>query len=143
MMERTTPRLSTYIALSLYVTMNERMDLLGEIITAEDGFAAKRLIKNIKIKDTWDNMKYKVMRKIIALKFNQNNQIRDKLLATKGFLYEATKDLDFGCGLTLGQAKDINQKGIRGKNMLGIIICEYREEILGGKKEGWICFNMH
>ena len=72
------------------------------------------------------------MRKIIALKFDQNDQIRDKLLATKGFLYEATKDLDFGCGLTLGQAKDINQTGIKGKNMLGIVICEYRDRDLGG-----------
>ena len=117
-----------------FVRHHERVDLLGEIITAEDGFAAKKLIKNIKIKHNWDSIKYKVMRKIIALKFDQNDQIRDKLLATKGFLYEATKDLDFGCGLTLGQAKDINQKGIRGKNMLGIIICEYREEFLGGKK---------
>ena len=35
-----------------FVRHHERMDLLGEIITAEEGFSAKRLIKNIKIKET-------------------------------------------------------------------------------------------
>ena len=69
----------------------------------------------------------------MALKFEQNDYIRDKLLATQGFLYEATKDIDFGCGLTLGQSKDINQKGIKGKNMLGIILAEFRDEYLGVK----------
>ena len=104
-----------------------------EIIAAEDGYAAKRLIRNIKTNETWDNAKYKIMRKVIALKFDQNDLIRDKLLATQGFLYEATKDIDFGCGLTLGQSKDINQKGIKGKNMLGIILCEYMDDYLGVK----------
>ena len=78
-------------------------------------------------------MKYKVLRKIVELKFDQNDSIRDKLLATQGYLYETTKDMDFGCGLTLGQAKDINQKDIKGKNMLGIILCEYRDAYLGVK----------
>ena len=71
------------------------------------------------------------MRKIVALKFDQNNIIRDKLLATKGVLYEATKDTNFGCGLTLGQARDINQQNNKGKNMLGVILSEYRDEYLG------------
>ena len=71
------------------------------------------------------------MRKIVALKFDQNDSIRDKLLATKGVLDEATKDTNFGCGLTLGQTRDINQQNNKGKNMLGVILSEYRDEYLG------------
>ena len=59
------------------------------------------------------------MRKIAALKFDQNVSIRDKLLATKGFLYEATKDMDFGCGLTLfWPSTETNNLGLRCKLIL-------------------------
>ena len=58
-----------------FVRHHDRLDLLGEILAAEDGFIAKKLIKNIKANETWDNVKYKVMRKIIALKFEQNDSI--------------------------------------------------------------------
>ena len=91
------------------------------------------MIRSIKKNETWDNVKYKIMRNIVALKFDQNDSIRDKLLATQGFLYKATKDMDFGCGFTLGQAREINQKEIKGKKMLGIILCDYRDEYLGVK----------
>ena len=116
-----------------YAKHHDRLDLIESIIAAEDGYAAKRLIRGIKQNETWVKVKYKIMRKIVALKFEQNDSIRDKLLATQGYLYEATKDSDFGCGLTLGQAKDINQKNNKGKNMLGIILCVFRDEYLGVK----------
>ena len=112
---------------------HDRTDLLQGIIDAQDGYDAKRKIRNIKTDDSWDNVKLKVMRKIVALKFDQNDGIRDKLLGTTGFLYEATKDSDFACGLTLSEAGKINQAGITGKNMLGTILCEYRDERLGIK----------
>ena len=114
-----------------FIKHHDKLDILQDVLDAEDGYAAKRLIRNIKAKDTWDNVKYKIMEKIISLKFDQNDSIRDKLLAKTGFLYEATKDVDFGCGLTLGQNKDINQENIKGKNMLGILLCKYRDNILG------------
>ena len=74
----------------------------------------------------------KIMRKIVGLKFDQNDSIRDRLIGLAGHLYEATKaDLDFACGMTLSQIKDICQDNITGKNMLGIILEEYRDNILG------------
>ena len=48
------------------------------------------------------------MRKVINLKFDQNDGLRDKLLATIGHLYEATKGDSFSCGFSLAQAKDRN-----------------------------------
>ena len=105
---------------------HDRLDLIDNIN------AAKRVVRSIKIKVEWHEAKIKVMKKIINLKFDQNDSLRDRLLKTKGSLYEATKaDLDFACGLTLSQAKDISKNKITGKNILGEILCEYRDNIVG------------
>ena len=111
---------------------HDRNDLVQEIIEASDGYAAKRVVRNIQIKEKWNEDKIPIMKKIITMKFDQNDHIRDQLLRTKGFLYEATKsDLDFACGLTLSQQKDIRKDNIKDRNMLGIILCEYRDNIIG------------
>ena len=111
---------------------HDRLDLIDDILDARDGYAAKRIVRSIKLKDDWQEIKIKIMKKILTLKFDQNDSLRDKLLRTDGFLYEATKsDLDFACGLTLSQAKDIAKDKITGKNILGDLLCEYRDNILG------------
>ena len=111
---------------------HERLDLIDNILEARDGYIAKRVVRSIKIKDEWNLAKVEVMKKIITKKFDQNDSIRDRLLKTKGFLYEATKaDMDFACGLTLSQAKDISKDQITGKNILGDLLCDYRDKFLG------------
>ena len=111
---------------------HSRNDLIQPILDAQDGYAAKRIVCNIKLSDEWQEEKVKTMRKIITMKFDQNNSLRDRLLGTKGYLYEATKsDLDFACGYTLSQRKEIKKDNLKGKNILGIILCEYRDQIVG------------
>ena len=111
---------------------NNRNDLIQDILDAPDGYAAKRIVRNIKTADDWHDAKFQVMKKIITMKFDQNDSLRDRLLGTKGMLYEATKsDLDFACGYTLSQTKDIRKNNIKGKNLLGQILCEYRDNIVG------------
>ena len=110
---------------------HNRLDLVNVIIKAKDGYATKRIAKEIVLADDWDEAKLKIMRKVIKLKFDQNDSIRDKLLATIGHLYEATKGDSFSCGMTLAQAKDIAQDTITGANQLGTILEEYRNECLG------------
>ena len=65
----------------------------------------KRKIRNIKSDDSWDNVKFKIM--------------RDTLLGTIGFLYKATKDPDFACGPMLSEARKIDQTSLTGENMCG------------------------
>ena len=89
-----------------------KLDLIQSIIEARNGYDAKRKIKNIKVDNTWVDAKFKIMRKIVALKLGQNDAIRDRLLGMVGFLYEATKDPDFVCRLTLSEASKINQGSI-------------------------------
>ena len=94
------------------------IDLINKIIKAKDGYTAKRIAREIDVAEDWEVVKLKVMRKIIHLKFAQNDGLRDKLLATIAFLYKATKGDPFACGITLAQAKDISQETITGANHL-------------------------
>ena len=111
---------------------HNRLDLVNDIIKAKDGYAAKRIGKKITDRaDDWETVKIKIMTKIVHLKFDQNDSLRDKLLATKGPLYEATKGDSFSCGMSLAQAADIAKDSIPNANHLGIILCEYRDEYLG------------
>ena len=106
---------------------HNRQDLVTAIIRAKDGYAAKRFARDINIAEEWEVVKLDIMRKIIKLKFDQNHDIRDKLINTTGFLYEAMKGDSFSCGMMLAQAKDIAQDTITGANHLGIILAEYRD----------------
>ena len=110
---------------------HDRLDLVNKLTKAKDGYTCKRIAREITIADDWEETKIKVMRKIINLKFDQNDGLRDKLLATIGHLYEATKGDSFSCGMSLAQAKDISQETITGANHLGKILVEYRNERLG------------
>ena len=129
--EGETYRSAEHLYTAEYARHHDRLDLIQEILMAEDGYAAKRVIRNLTDNDTWANAKSKIMKKIVALKFDQNDSIRDKILAKTGYLYEATKNTEFGCGLTLGQNKEIKQGNLKGKKILGQILCEYRNDILG------------
>ena len=113
---------------------HNRLDLVNDIIKAKDRYAAKQIGKKItELDENWDTIKIKIMKKVVHLKFDQNDNLRDLLLATQGPLYEATKGDSFACGMTRAQAKDIAQDSIPTANQLGIILCEYRDEYLGIK----------
>ena len=51
--------------------------------------------------------------------------IRNKLLNTKGLLFEATTDRDFGCDFTLAQRDRIRSINITAGNTLGQILVQY------------------
>ena len=66
------------------------IDLVHKIIKAKDGYATKRMAREIDVAEDWEVVKLKVMYKIIHLTFAKNDGLKDKLLDTIGFLYEAT-----------------------------------------------------
>ena len=77
-----------------------KLDSLNVILNAKDRYAAKRVAKKKTVADNWEQVKVKIMKKVIHLKFDKNHNIRDRLLATKGFLYEASKGDSFSCGMS-------------------------------------------
>ena len=92
---------------------NNTLDLVNNIIKAKDGYRTKKIAREL---DIADEVKLKLMQKVIHLKFDQNDNIRDKLFATIDFLCEATKSDSFPCGMSL--AKGIAQ--VTGANHLGM-----------------------
>ena len=67
------------------------------------GYEAKRIGYGIKRSAEWNNKKEGVIAKAQEKKFGQNENLRKRLLETKGNLYEATRDEEFGVGFTIAQ----------------------------------------
>lgn len=76
--------------------------------------------RNLPLRKDWEEVKDAVMKKAVLEKFKQNETIRKVLLATgkDNIVEKTTNDYYWGCG----------EDG-SGKNMLGIILMEVREEL--------------
>ena len=80
---------------------------------------AKRIGQQLTLRPDWEDIKIEVMREIIAAKFDQNPDLKTKLLATKGRrLFEENTWGDTFWGTCNGF----------GRNYLGLIIMNYRDE---------------
>lgn len=86
---------------------------------------AKKLGRKVKLKKEWDNIKVDVMRNALKFKFNQNKDIRDKLIGTDGYyLIEGNDWNDTFWG-------EVNGKGL---NVLGKLLMELRDYYIRGGK---------
>jgi|GEM_PF-713368 len=85
-----------------------------------DSSSAKRKGRNIKLKHGWDIIKFDIMYEICLAKFTQNQDLREKLLATGGEHLEE--------GNTWGDKIWGTVNGI-GQNNLGKILMRVREEL--------------
>lgn len=76
--------------------------------------------RNLPLRKDWEEVKDVIMKKAVLEKFKQNETIRKVLLSTgKDIIVEkTTNDYYWGCG-----------EDSSGKNMLGIILMEVREEL--------------
>ena len=81
-----------------------------KIISTTDPYIVKDLAKQLTPSSRkWDTTKDGILYNLMQIKFENNVELKDKLLATgKLDLYEATRDKHFGCGYLLKQKKDIN-----------------------------------
>lgn len=93
-----------------------------KIWQASSPMVAARLGRSRKVplRPDWEQIKDDVMRKAVRSKVLQHDDVREALLSTgnKMIIEKTTKDYYWGCG----------EKGT-GKNMLGKILQEIREEI--------------
>lgn len=79
---------------------------------------AKIYGRNIDLRPDWDDVKLHVMRKILKSKFS-NDELGEKLKSTSGILIEGNHWGDTYWGVCKG----------KGKNLLGIILMEIREDL--------------
>ena len=100
------------------------------IRTARRPGAMKALSRRIKGVDDkkWLPIARSTMTKACSLKFGQNENLRNKLLHSRGLLVEANKkDCFFSCGLSLADPNIKETSRWLGENVLGIILTQLRE----------------
>lgn len=85
-----------------------------------DPSSAKKKGRNIQLRHGWDKIKFDIMYEICKAKFEQNADLREKLLATKDMYLEE--------GNTWGDKIWGTVNGV-GQNHLGKILMKVREDI--------------
>ena len=89
----------------------------------------KRLGMSIKSVQRWENEKEQHMKDILRAKYEQNDDIKQKLLATGDRpLIEATNNPFWGAGAHL-TSKEITEGTWRGKNTLGLLLQDLRRTL--------------
>lgn len=81
---------------------------------------AKRLGRRVQLRSDWDSIKYRKMYEIVKAKFEQNDELRENLIATG--------DAHLEEGNTWGDRIWGTVNGI-GENHLGITLMKVREEL--------------
>ena len=87
---------------------------------------------------TWDALKYAIVKTANRAKYEQNPDLRAKLLGTgNAMIAEASpKDLVWGIGLDAATASKTDPAKWPGQNLLGRILMELREEFFEADKNG-------
>ena len=87
---------------------------------------AKKLGHEVELRENWNKMKLQVMYDVLKAKFNQNSELKKRLIATKdAYLEEGNGWGDRYFGRCYG----------RGQNWLGILLMIIRDEYRNGKPE--------
>jgi ribA/ribD-fused uncharacterized protein len=89
------------------------------ILSCPDGYAAKRMARGEKPRQDWDNVKKQVMRYLLKLKFDNNPELKEKLLATGDrpiVEYNTWNDTYWGVNISTGV----------GENVLGKLLIDLR-----------------
>lgn len=92
-----------------------------------DPSSAKKLGRRVKLRDDWEDVKDDIMYEICKAKFSQNEDLKEKLLATSDeYLEEGTTGWHDNYW---GNCSCEKCKNIEGKNTLGKILMRVREEL--------------
>lgn len=95
-----------------------------------DPSASKKLGRKIDLRNDWEDVKTQIMYEICYAKFSQNQDLKNKLLATGDeYLEEGTHWHDNYWGNCYCE----KCKDIKGENKLGIILMKIREELKNDK----------
>ena len=76
----------------------------------------------------WKVEKEVLMKKLVTEKFLQNQELKDKLKATTGYIYEMTTDQFWGTGIPFSKSKLVKQ-GFPGSNKMGTILVQLRDSL--------------
>ena len=107
--------------------------IADEILKVKDSAAVKALGRSVKNyeESIWNGRRQIIVYRGLIEKFQQNQGIKDALLATgDAILAEcAVKDRIWGIGLSIKDKRRFDLKEWRGQNLLGYALMEVRREI--------------
>lgn len=91
---------------------------------------AKRLGRKVHLRPDWEDVKVSIMRDIVTAKFEQNPDLRERLMHLKNiYLEEGNTWGDRIWGVTY------DEKGKHGQNLLGQILMDVRDEFIKAAEE--------
>ena len=94
-----------------------------KILSTDNPNTIFKLGRECQLRKDWETIRLKHMKRALIAKFNQNKDLRNKLIATKGFVLEngtLDKDLYWGKNVSSGS----------GENHLGKILMELRDKLV-------------
>jgi len=108
-------------------------EMLEAILNAPDPKSAKALGRKVQgfDQDTWNANRVAIVTRGNVAKFEQNEELKTFLLSTGGtILVEAAgRDGIWGIGLGKDNEKSRDPRTWRGRNLLGIVLTEVREQL--------------
>jgi len=91
---------------------------------------ARKKGRKVPLLQGWGAKKVEIMKELVWKKFSENEDLKEKLLATgNAILIEGTTWGDEFWGVNLKKKDDSSPWGYRGKNVLGQILMEVRENL--------------
>ena len=114
-----------------YANEPEKMQ---KVIEAPTPLEAKQIADEIKETPEWRGSHDGIMEEVVAAKFAQNKELACKLMETGVLsLNEATHNEHFGIGVAIN-SRAIKDKSYKGKNKLGKILMNIRDELNAERK---------
>ncbi|HEX5063193.1 MAG TPA: NADAR family protein [Kofleriaceae bacterium] len=108
--------------------------IAAEILAADHPRTHKALGRKVKDFDgaVWERERMRIIKDGNRAKFTQNPELLAKLLATKGTLMVEASPFDriWGIGLGANDPRAKDPKQWKGKNLLGYVLTELRDELL-------------
>ena len=106
-------------------TMFDDKRAAEQILATTDPAEMKRLGREVReyVDSKWSAVRYSVVEKAVSAKFEQNEDLRNRLLNTSGRFAEcAVSDLVWGIGLNMNDPKRFDQCEWVGRNLLGVAL---------------------
>lgn len=107
--------------------------LAGDMLGFANPYYIKSVGGNTPTPEGWNDRSEGIMREIIRAKFRQNADLTDKLIQCPSTdFYEMTLDCRWGTGVRLPHVtKEINSKSFKGDNLVGRILRDIKNELVG------------
>lgn len=122
---------SEHLFMTFKANRFDDLDAIEKIINAQSPMKAKSIGRSVKKydDDAWRVERYTYMVQTLVLKFAQNDELRERLLATGDIhLVEASPyDAIWGVKLKVDDPKILKQSEWKGKNLLGEALMHARE----------------